>query len=59
MPLGLSTRMSHIYDSTDRYEQLEEGDMVSFFCSGPRTGSGASSENLSLPTTGLQKGQQR
>ena len=51
--------MSHIYDSTDRYEQLEEGDMVSFFCSGPRTGSGASSENLSLPTTGLQKGQQR
>ena len=32
---------------------MEEGDIAIFFCSGPRTG--ASGENVSPPTSGLQK----
>ena len=56
MPFALSTRMSHVQYHADRHEQWKRVIWSVFFSSGPKTATGG--ENVSLPTTGLLKGQQ-
>ena len=50
-----NSNVTYISYHADRHEQLEEGDIASFFGQGLRTG--ASAENVSRPITGLQSGQ--